>query len=354
MIYHAIGLMSGSSLDGLDIVCARLEEVSGRWTYEIVAAGCLEYTPEWQKRLMEAPHIAASDYFKLHADYGRYTGEKVNEFIAMNGLEHKIALIASHGHTTFHNPAEGYTHQLGDGAAIAAETHLPVVSDLRAVDVALGGEGAPIVPMGEKLLFEEYSCFLNIGGIANISIDGVAYDVCPANRVLNMLAREAGKTFDARGAMAATGSVHPLLLEELNALPYYEQPHPKSLANSFGIDTVYPLISQYLLSPEDALATYVEHIAMQVAASVGQPADGCGQMLVTGGGAFNDFLIGRMREHLLPVGMEVVVPNEETVAYKEALIMALLGILRWREQETVLAAVTGARRDSVGGALWLS
>jgi anhydro-N-acetylmuramic acid kinase len=263
------------------------------------------------------------------------------------------------------------TGQLGCGAAIAAETGLPVVSDLRAMDLAFGGQGAPIVPMGEKLLMGEYRYFLNIGGIANISRNAGdtyrAFDVCPANRVLNMLAAEAGKEYDAGGAMAAAGTVDQALLSRLNGLAYYDQPYPKSLANDFGTDTVYPLVkeaSQRSTGSEtdrrnNALRTMVEHIAQQVRRSLvmmlsasGEADAGGARMLVTGGGAFNDFLVSRIRALTAPLGLETVVAEPGLCNYKEALIMAFLGVLRWREEPTVFSSVTGARLDSIGGALW--
>ena len=358
MIYNVIGLMSGSSLDGLDIAFVLFQESSGKWTYTIECAGCLEYTMEWHQKLEGAIHLPAKEYLLLHSAYGKYTGEKVNEFIEINALHHKVNLIASHGHTTFHEPERGMTHQLGEGATIAATTGLPVVSDLRNLDIAFGGQGAPIVPMGEKLLFPEYHYFLNIGGIANISAsqDGkfIAYDVCAANRVLNMLAATNFKSFDEDGKMAAAGEVHPGLLDELNTLDYYDRPYPKSLANNFGTDVVFPLIQTYLLRPEDTLSTYTEHISIQIKNALASFVKEDGEkLMITGGGAFNKYLIERISSHLSSINMEVFIPGEETVAYKEALIMGLLGILRWREQNTVLASVTGAARNSVGGALWL-
>ncbi len=357
MVYRAIGLMSGSSLDGLDIVFAEILENGGKWSYEIVAADCLPYSDEWVQKLKQATTISALDYQLLHTEYGHYIGRTVNEFIDRHHLRFKVAVIASHGHTTFHLPAKKMTAQLGDGAAIAAETQLPVVTDLRAMDVAFGGQGAPIVPIGEQLLFNDYRYFLNIGGIANISINGnpyKAFDICAANRVLNMLANEAGKEFDKNGEMAQQGKPHQALLNELNGLSYYTLPAPKSLANSFGTDTVYPLIKKYGLSTEDALHSYVLHIVRQVKNSVLNNSSGGDegqQMLVTGGGALNGFLIEKLQEALPSV--KVVVPDEQLVQYKEALIMALIGVLRWREAYNVLSSVTGAVRNSVGGAMWM-
>ncbi len=358
MVYRVIGLMSGSSLDGLDIVFTELEESGGRWSYEIKAAGCFAYNDEWLQKLNNAIHLNAYNYLLLHSAYGKYTGEKVNQFIEGNGLHHKVQLITSHGHTVFHAPQFSMTAQLGDGAALAAATGINVVSDLRAMDVAFGGEGAPIVPLGEKLLWNEYNCFLNIGGIANISFNNaggnIAFDICPANRVLNMLAQPEGKKFDRNGEMAKSGRVNTLLLEQLNELDYYKQAYPKSLANSFGTDIIFPLIQSYHLSAADALRTYVEHIAIQVCQAVSYLVSGTGyQLLVTGGGALNIFLTEKLKEKLNPFNIEVVIPDEQLIQYKEALIMALLGVLRWREEYTVIKNVSGAVRSSIGGAVWI-
>jgi len=370
MIYHVIGLMSGSSLDGLDIAFVELSEIAGKWSYEIKCAACIEYGDEWNDKLRDAIHLSAKEYQLLHTDYGRFLGEHVNEFIEKFQLHHKVSLIASHGHTTFHFPEKRMTHQLGDGASIAAVTQLPVVSDLRALDVAFGGQGAPIVPLGEKLLFPDFHYFLNIGGIANISINSkktnsrdsysaeyelAAFDICAANRVLNMLAAERGKDYDEDGKMASEGNIHEELLTKLNAVDYYSLPHPKSLANSFGTDIIFPLIKEFNLSTEDSLRTYVEHIAIQIKKSLQSEFSNTEvqQLMITGGGAFNQFLIGRISKHLGEINFEIYLPEDDVIIYKEALVMALLGVLRWREQYTVLSSVTGASRNSIGGALWL-
>jgi anhydro-N-acetylmuramic acid kinase len=284
----------------------------------------------------------------------------VNKFIDAQGLHHQVQLIASHGHTTFHVPHAGMTGQLGDGAAIAATTEINVVSDLRALDVAFGGQGAPIVPVGEKLLLNDYSYFLNVGGIANISYNHpegyIAFDVCAANRVLNMLSQQEGKEYDAGGEMAASGEINTALLTKLNELEYYKKAHPKSLANSFGIEEVYPIIQGFSLNTRDALRTYVEHVAVQISASLQTIGSSTGEnkkLLVTGGGALNTFLTGRLAETLRGINIEVVVPDAMLVNYKEALVMALIGVLRWREEYNVLNTVTGARRSSIGGAVWI-
>ena len=359
MIYRTIGLMSGSSLDGLDIVFAELQEQAGTWTFEIRAADCYPYETKWIERLQEAVNLNALDYMLLHTDYGHYLGRQVNDFIEAEGLQFQVGLVASHGHTTFHRPDRKMTAQLGDGAAIAAETGLPVVSDLRALDLAFGGQGAPIVPIGEKLLLKGYELFLNLGGIANISfnLEGTytAFDICPANRVLNLIAGLVGKEYDAGGQMAEMGQVNYDMLEKLNAFAYYSQPAPKSLANDFGVKEVFPLITSFGIPHNDGLRTYVEHIVMQVKESVRQylPAGENRKMLVTGGGAFNHFMISRLTQELASEGIQVVVPDENLVQYKEALVMALIGTLRWRQEYNVLSSVTGAQRDSIGGAVWI-
>ena len=392
MVYKVIGLMSGSSLDGLDIAYVHLQERAGSrqaaagssrqapkgWDFELVKADCYPYSEDWRRRLAAARELLALDYQLLHVEYGRYLGEQVLRFVREHGLEYQVQLVVSHGHTVFHEVGRHMTAQLGDGAALAATARVNVVSDLRAMDVALGGQGAPIVPIGEMLMLQEYAWFLNLGGIANVSRAGFgAFDVCPANRVLNELAADEGQPYDAGGALAASGSVDTELLARLNALPYYSMPRPKSLANEFGTETVLPLIGQTMidaggrLTTADALRTYVQHIAEQVGRAVrslvaeaaGATAEGAGetgasaagaeQMLVTGGGAHNTFLIERLREVLGNIGMEVVVPDTGLASYKEALIMALIGVLRWREENNVLGLVTGASRDSIGGAVWI-
>ena len=360
MVYKVIGLMSGSSLDGLDIAYVELSEVAGNWTYVIHEAECRPYNAALVQELKEAVHLNARDYQLLHVRYGRHIGTEVKDFITRHGLEHKVHFIASHGHTTFHIPEQFMTGQLGCGANIAAIAGLPVISELRAMDVALGGQGAPIVPVGEKLLLGGYDYWLNLGGIANISARNGdtfhAFDICPANRVLDALAAALGKAYDENGTLASGGVTDAALLRELNSQPYYSQPFPKSLANDFGTDALLPLIGRHTLSVQGKLRTFVEHIAVQTAAaaqSMPVEKEGPKKLLVTGGGAFNAFLIQTISAHLAPLDIEVLVPDGQTAAYKEALVMALIGALRWRQQPNVLASVTGAARDSVNGTLWL-
>jgi anhydro-N-acetylmuramic acid kinase len=359
MVYRVIGLMSGSSLDGLDIAFVELHETSGKWSYELRQCACYEYSPDWVQALKTAPTVSALDYQLLHASYGRYIGELVSRFIQEHELEFQVQLIASHGHTTFHYPGKHMTAQLGDGAAIAAITGINVVSDLRSVDVALGGHGAPIVPIGEKLLFPGYDAFLNIGGIANLSWNlptgYIGFDVAPANRVLNMLANEMNLSFDKDGQLASSGKLMPDLLTALNQLDYYQKPNPKSLGNQFGTDTVYPMLYRSG-STQDLLRTFTKHVAVQVRRAVEKvrpPDTTQPRLMISGGGAHNKFLVSEISEELASIGVEATVPANEIIDFKEAVIMALIGVLRWREEYNVLASVTGASRNSIGGAVWI-
>lgn len=361
MLYRVIGIMSGSSLDGLDMAFIEFEESRNKWSFEIKAVSCKPYNEEWLNKLQQATSLSAYDYLLLHTAYGKYIGEQVNEFIEEFGLHHKVQLIASHGHTTFHAPSLAMTAQLGDGAAIAAATEINVVSDLRAMDVAFNGQGAPIVPVGEKLLFNDYSFYLNLGGIANLSYksnqDHIAFDVCPANRVMNMLANTLGKEYDEGGSIAASGKVYTPLLTRLNQLSYYSLPYPKSLANDFGTDVVFPLVQAFDISIEDKLRTYTEHVVMQIVYSIQKLSPNTGiqniRLLVTGGATFNTFLVNRLSQALKSLAIEVIVPDATIINYKEALVMGLIGVLRWREEYNVLHSVTGARRSSIGGSVWI-
>jgi len=359
MVYNVIGITSGNSLDGLDLVFAGLTEVRGKWTYEIKAAERKAYTIEWEGKLAGAVNLSARDYLLLHSEFGHYIGYAVKQFITDHQLDHQVHFIAAHGHTVFHMPSQKMTAQLGDGAAIAAVTGLPVISDLRAMDIALGGKGAPLVPVAEQLLFPDYRYRLNLGGNATISssIDNnfIAFDICPCNYILDALAESLGKRFDEDGKLAAGGITDNALLESLNGLSYYGQDYPKTLAGKFGTGTVLPLIQGYQLSTQGKLNTYTQHIATQIAKAVVKLQNGPEQeqkLLLTGGGVFNSFLLQNIRGQLQPYNIEIITPDVQTITFRNALMMALLGTLRWRQEPNALSSVTGAERDSVGGALW--
>jgi anhydro-N-acetylmuramic acid kinase len=359
MVYHVIGLMSGSSLDGLDIAYVHLEEVRGKWAYEIVEAACIPYNEEWGNSLMHAADLSVSDFLRLDTAYGRYLGERVNEFIHQHELDRKVHFVASHGHTVYHEPRRRTTFQIGDGATIAVVTGLPVISDLRAMDVASGGKGAPIVPIGDRLLWGDYNYLVNIGGIANITVlrngETIAFDICPANQILNTLAQREGKDMDRDGSMAAQGQLLIDVLAELNEADYYALPPPKSLSNLMARDLVFPVMMKSEHNTYDLLHTMVRHIAEQIALATSKynPGNAPSKMLVTGGGAFNSFLIAQLQKSLRPYSVAVTVPDATVVKYKEALVIALVGALRWREETNVLSSVTGAAKDTIGGALWM-
>ena len=357
MVYHAIGTMSGSSMDGLDIAYCVFEEIRGQWAYTMPHTACIPFPNEWKKTLLNVNQLSGRELMRAHTAFGAWMAESLAQFIDQHELHHKIHLVASHGHTVFHEPQNKMTFQLGDGASIATHLQLPVVSDLRNMDVALGGQGAPIVPLAEQLLWPNIGAFLNIGGIANIALhrnkEVLAFDVCPANRLLNELTATIGLAFDDKGAIAQAGECIPELLNALNSLPYYAQVAPKSLSNEMGLNTVLPLVNQYPGSLNNQLRTLVEHISDQINRCTTQHGVNNTTLLITGGGAFNTFLIERLNEKLATNNNRCELPNVETIQFKEALCMALLGILRWREENTVLTSVTGAKRPSVGGALWM-
>jgi anhydro-N-acetylmuramic acid kinase len=360
MQYRVIGLMSGSSLDGLDIAFVQFEETAGKWQFELLESACIPYPPEWKRKLTSLTTVSAKDYLLLHSEYGRYLGKCVNDFLEEKNLAYQVQLIASHGHTAFHLPALHMTAQLGEGAAIAAVTGIRTITDFRSVDIALGGQGAPVVPIGEKLLFPEFDLYLNIGGIANLSVNRssfIGFDVCPANRVLNLLASDTPKGFDENGTLAESGRLNEDLFRVLNAFPYYQLPYPKSLSNDFGTHELFPLFEKSGLSVPDALRTYSQHIVFQISKSILElkktiPGKEHFRLLITGGGAHNGFLIKSLQEAILAKGVESVVPNKNLVDYKEALVIALMGALRWREDINVMHSVTGASKDSINGAVW--
>ncbi len=347
--YKVIGLMSGSSMDGVDIAFCEFVCNDGKWTYEIKAAETIPYDEKWRIRLSQLYKQPIETYPKTDAFYGRYLGMLIRQFIKSHSLT--VDFIASHGHTIFHQPESGFTAQIGDGAAISAETGLPVVNNFRNMDVILGGQGAPLVPIGDKLLFAEYDACLNLGGIANISLtinDGIkAFDICPCNIVLNRVARWLEKPFDNGGEIARSGEADDILLNELNQLPFYQIAAAKSLGREWINSDFWPIVKKHLdISEEEKMATLSEHIATQIAHTINHKE--AKKVLLTGGGAFNTFLIEKIHSK---TKAEIIIPSNELVNYKEALIFAFLGILRVRNEVNSLKSVTGARQDSIGGAL---
>jgi anhydro-N-acetylmuramic acid kinase len=348
--YPVIGLMSGTSMDGIDIAFCIFSFEGEVWSYSIRVAETIPYTAEWKERLSSLSQASAFEYAATDTDYGHLLGKITKEFIRRHSLRPKF--IASHGHTIFHQPERKITSQIGKGSAIAAETGLPVVCDFRSLDVALGGQGAPLVPIGDRLLFRQSSCCLNLGGFANISYDDsgqrIAFDICPANIVLNNLVSALNKDFDDNGDIARTGKIHPSLLEELNTLEYYRRTPPKSLGKEWVLSAVYPVLDRYDIPLEEKLRTYTEHIAVQIA-RVMTPEISV-SMLVSGGGALNGFLMQKIREK---TGANVICNDPLIINFKEALIFAFLGVLRWREDVNCLNSYTGASRNNIGGAIYV-
>jgi anhydro-N-acetylmuramic acid kinase len=348
---NIIGLMSGTSLDGLDIAFCSFEHDGNRWSYNVIQAETLAYSEEWKNRLSSAYHSTAAELAQLHADYGHYLGKATASFIQKHRLE--PGLISSHGHTVFHDPSRGVTFQAGSGAAIAAECRLPVVCDLRSLDVALGGQGAPLVPVGDKLLFGEYDYCLNLGGFANISYDRdrrrIAYDIVPVNIVANAICEKLGKMYDYKGETGRQGTIDKDLLDDLNAIPFYHKPPhtPKSLGKEWIDSELMPVMKKHSLAPAIQLRTLYEHIAIQVGKAI---RDKNGKMLITGGGAYNTFLIERIKHH---AKVEITETGKDIIEFKEALIFAFLGLLRVEGKVNALGDVTGAGCDSISGCVYL-
>jgi anhydro-N-acetylmuramic acid kinase len=348
--YHVAGLMSGTSLDGVDIALCRLMEKDGGWSYKIEYAETIPYPEEWKSRLQYLPKGSAMELAQWHAAYGHYLGILVRSFLETNHLNAEI--IASHGHTIFHQPQNGFTYQIGDGAAIAAECSLPVVADFRTMDVAMGGQGAPLVPLGDQLLFPEYGACLNIGGFANISFQSngrrLAFDICPANIILNYLSEKLGYSYDKDGLIAASGKINSHLLQKLNRIEFYMLSPPKSLGREWVETILIPIIEDTTFPINDMLCTISEHIAIQLAKILNVISEK--EVLVTGGGAFNTFLLNRVAANSKT---SLKIPDPLLINYKEALVFALLGVLRYTGEINCLADVTGARMNVSGGGIFL-
>ncbi|MDY0076936.1 MAG: anhydro-N-acetylmuramic acid kinase [Bacteroidales bacterium] len=345
----AVGLMSGSSLDGLDLAAVEFWQENGRWFYEIKKTAFYAYAEKWQQKLERAFYLKSQDLNALDKEYGQYLGELTNAFIQQNQLN--PLLVASHGHTVFHQPEKGVTFQIGNGQALADACKCFVISDFRSEDVRKGGQGAPLVPIGDRLLFADYELCLNIGGIANISFEDnnkrLAFDCCIANQGLNYIAGFAGLPYDEGGKLAASGTFIPALFEALNTEKYFIKRPPKSLGREFFEKHQRELLLQWQHNPADAAHTYCVHIAHQISQAVAHLPKG--KMLVTGGGAFHKFLIDKLKQSNKH---EVELASEQLINYKEALIFAFLGVLKQQGKINILADYTGASSDSSSGVCW--
>lgn len=345
MTSQAIGLMSGTSLDGLDICLARFEKKSLAWSFEILTAETIPYSMYWEEKLRNAIHLNAEELLELHSEYGFYLGQQVQDFIQRNELK-QIDLISSHGHTVFHQPQKKFTLQIGDGRAIKLTTGLTVVYDFRSQDVLMGGNGAPLVPIGDELLFSQYDACLNLGGFSNISlkVDGqrIAFDIAPVNIILNKLAQQFNRKFDENGDLARTGEINEDLLTKLNLLEFYQQPHPKSLGIEWCNEYVFPLLNNR--KDLDLLATVTEHISEQISKVINE--NNLKNILFTGGGTYNSFLVEKIQQK---TQAEIIIPEKEIIDYKEALIFAFMGVLRQNNEINVLSSATGSSEDHSSG-----
>ncbi|WP_292008517.1 anhydro-N-acetylmuramic acid kinase [Chryseobacterium sp.] len=345
MVFHAIGLMSGTSLDGLDVCYAKFENTDKKWVFEIINAQTLPYPTEWENKLRNSIHLSSEDLLELNSEYGFYLGKATHEFISKHQLK-DIDLIASHGHTVFHQPQKKFTLQIGDGRAIKAITTLPVIYDFRSQDVLMGGNGAPLVPIGDELLFSQYDACLNLGGFSNISLkknnQRIAFDIAPVNIVLNKLAQKLNLSFDNNGELAKTGQIDQTLLSQLNLLSFYSEPHPKSLGVEWCNQYIFPLLEDKEIS--ELLRTFTEHISFQISKVINE--NKVHSVLCTGGGSYNSFLVKKIREK---TSAEIIIPDHEIIDYKEALIFAFMGVLKWNNQINVLASATGSSQDHSSG-----
>jgi anhydro-N-acetylmuramic acid kinase len=346
--YTVVGVMSGTSLDGLDLVLCEFRKDDLNWSFEVVKGATVEYTSEWKEKLASAQQLSAYDFVKLHRAYGSLIGREVNRFLA----DLRVDFIASHGHTVFHEPQNHVTFQLGCGAYLAAACAHKTISDFRTLDIALQGQGAPLVPIGDQLLFNDYDACINLGGFANISFDDeqsqrVAFDICPVNIVLNQLMEMNYQlSFDRNGEKGRGGRVNQELLLLLNKLDFYKQTGPKSLGREW-VETIFnPLFLRVKnISPQDLLTTCYHHFAKQIADVISSRR--LKNVLFTGGGTYNGFLM-ELVGHMCDA--HIVIPEKGIIDYKEAIIFAFLGVLKVEGEVNCLATVTGARQNNIGGA----
>jgi len=348
--------MSGTSLDGLDMAYVHLWKEDANWCFELKAQRSISYHKTFRDELKKSVHLSGMDLMHLDVEAGRKFGNWGKEFISEEEIE--VDYIASHGHTVFHQVDKGFTTQIANPHHIKAITGIPVIADFRFIDVVNGGQGAPLVPIGDHLLFSQYDFCLNLGGISNISFmrDGrrIAFDIGPANMLLNTIVAHLGLSYDDEGRIARSGSVIPLMLEEFNGLDYYAQQIPKSLGFEWFEERVVPIIDKYAMSHayEDMLCTSVQHIAIQVLDHINRFAEQkSGTLMVSGGGALNVYLMDVLREQLLP-NIELIIPDSDIIEYKEAIVFALMGAMKVVGECNILSSVTGADKDSIAGIIY--
>lgn len=343
----SIGVMSGTSLDGIDLVYVSFNEKNYK-DFSIIHAETIPYAKEWNEFLKNAIYKDESELKELDTIYGKYLGQTIQNFIYNYKID-KIDFIASHGHTIFHEPEKGITLQIGNGKEIANITKQKVVCDFRTQDVKLGGQGAPLVPIGDELLFSDFQYCINLGGFSNVSYqkDGqrLAFDICPVNIVLNYYANKLGFAYDESGKMAASGQINQQLLQQLNDLSFYDKEPPKSLGLEWVKSSVFPILEKSELDVKVILSTFVEHIAIQISKVIINN----NSVLFTGGGVYNTFLMERIAYHSK---VEINLPKETLIDFKEALIFSFLGLLKLKGEINCLKSVTGASKNHSSGVVF--
>lgn len=348
--YNVIGIMSGTSLDGVDLAHIKFRLENNKWFFEILDSETIGYSQSWIDQLKLAVTFSETDLKKLNHDYTKLLATIIASFIEKHKIE-SLDAVCSHGHTILHQPQNGFTLQIGNLPEIATLIHQTVVCDFRVQDVKLGGQGAPLVPIGDRILFPEYACCINLGGFSNVSFEQngerIAFDISPVNTVLNYYANQLGLNYDDKGQLASNGKIDTILLNELNALGFYQKKHPKSLGFEFVKEIVLPIFKKYKISVEDKLRTFTEHIAFQTALALPIRK---GRILITGGGAYNDFLIHCIQSYLPE--MKIIIPPTKILEFKEALIFALLGVLKLRGEINVLSSATGAKKNHSSGEIY--
>ncbi len=348
--YKVIGLMSGTSLDGLDIAYCHFEHNGRTWGFSIEKTESIDYTPKFKEKLKNTVYLEAPDLLIFHNAYGNWLGEQVKKFVDRNKIT--IDFIASHGHTVFHQPEIGLTYQMGSGQHLANASGQKVICDFRTNDVANGGQGAPLVPVGDKLLFDNYDFCLNLGGISNISFENqtkrIAYDIAPVNMLLNHICKKINLEYDNKGTIAAGGTLNNTILHQLNALKYYELPYPKSLGYEWFEKNVIPIVENSEDIPQNLLHTSVHHIATQIAKVIKDAQKRNAKILATGGGAKNEFLIKTLQNKVRDIA-QVIIPSTDIIDFKEAMIFAFMGVLKDRNEINCLKSVTGAQKNSSSG-----
>ena len=351
--YSLIGLMSGTSGDGLDMAYVHFELLEN-WSFEIEEAVTFPFPPDLGEKLSKAHLLPALELAQLDVDFGKWMGIQVKDFCRQ--FQIKPLAVASHGHTVFHQPATGLSFQIGNGWALHQASGQKIINDFRMLDVQLGGQGAPLVPIGDQLLFPRVDFCINLGGISNISMEyegkRIAFDCSPFNLLLNAEAQKLGKPYDEGGEIARSGEVNPTLFEALNQIPFYSKNESKSLGREDMERDFFPLIKMSNLSPADTLSTLVEHFAFQVGSLITTfPKRGKPSVLITGGGAYNSYFLERL-DHYLKKNWVQLEADSELIEFKEALIFAFLGVLKLRGENNCLASVTGASRDNCGGTIY--